>query len=61
MKKGKTLTLLVLAVEIASIVVLHAVKINQTEKAAIKEGSRNSAAEQADSRAQASYSLALFK
>ena len=61
MKKGKTLTLLVLAVEIASIVVLHAVKINQTEKAAIKEVSRNSALEQADSRTQSSYSLALFK
>lgn len=61
MKKGKTLTLLVLAVEIASIVVLHAVKINHTEKAAIKEVSRNSAPEQADSRTQASYSLALFR
>ena len=37
MKKGKTLTVLVLVVEIASIVVLHAVKISQSEKIASKE------------------------
>ncbi len=43
MKKGKTLTVLVLVVEIASITILHAVKFNQTEKAAAKEASRSAA------------------
>ena len=37
MKKGKNPTLIVLAVEIASIIILHAVKINQSEKATGKE------------------------
>jgi Tfp pilus assembly protein PilV len=61
MKKGKTLTVLVLAIEILSIAVLHAVKISKTEKAINKEISRNSAADQPDSRTQSTYSLAVFK
>lgn len=61
MQKGKTLTFLVLAVEIASIVILHAVKINQTEKTAAKQAVRNSAAEVSDTHPKATYSLAAFK
>lgn len=64
MKKGKNLTALVLALEIASIVVLHAIKISQTEKtpAGGKEVSRNSAAtQQAYTRIRSTYSLASFK
>jgi hypothetical protein len=61
MKKGKTLTVIVLALEIATITILHAVKINQSEKAVNKEISRNASAEQADSRTQSTYSLAVFK
>jgi hypothetical protein len=61
MQKGKTLTFLVLAIEIASIVILHAVKINQTEKTAAKESIRNSAAEVSDTRQKPTYSIAAFK
>ena len=58
MKKGKALTVLVLVLEIASITILHAVKINQSEKAAAKEVSR-SASEGA--KPKTVYSLAVFK
>ena len=61
MKKGKTLTALVLVLEIASIAVLHAVKINQTDKNASKEVSRSVNPEPMDSRAKPTYSLAAFK
>jgi hypothetical protein len=61
MKKGKTLTAFVLVLEIATIAVLHAVKINQTEKATNKEISRNLSADQPDSRGRSAYSLAVFK
>ena len=61
MQKGKTLTLLVLAVEIASIVILHAVKINHTEKGAAKEAVRNSSGDLSDTRQKATYSVAAFK
>jgi len=61
MQKGKTLTLLVLAVEIASIVILHAVKINHTEKGAAKEAVRNSGGDLSDTHQKATYSLAAFK
>ena len=61
MQKGKTLTLLVLAVEIASIVILHAVKINQSEKTAAKEAIHNNAADVSDTHQKATYSLAAFK
>jgi hypothetical protein len=61
MQKGKTLTLLVLVIEIASIVILHAVKINQSEKTAAKEAVRNSAVEVSDSHQKGTYSLAAFK
>ena len=59
MKKGKPLTALVLVLEIASITVLHAVKINQ--KSAGKEISKNVNTEQLDSRSKSTYSLAVFK
>ena len=61
MNKGKTLTVLVLVVEIASIVILHAVKLNQTEKSAVKQAVRNSAAEVSDTHQQPTYSVAAFK
>ena len=61
MKKGNTLTLLVLALEITTIVVLHAVRITHSEKAVNKEISRNNSADQPDSRARSTYSLAVFK
>ncbi len=62
MKKGKTLTALVLVLEIASITILHAVKISQSEKTAvIKEISRNTPQEPVDSKARPSYSLAAFR
>ncbi|HEY6900561.1 MAG TPA: hypothetical protein VI233_07960, partial [Puia sp.] len=61
MKKGKTLTALVLVAEIASIAVLHAVKINSTEKTANKEVSRNLTSEPLDARPRSSYSLAAFR
>jgi hypothetical protein len=69
MKKGKkNLTVVVLALEIATIVILHAIKINQSERPAIatgkeassKEVSRN-AAVQAYSRLRTSYTLASLK
>jgi hypothetical protein len=59
--KGKTLTGLVLVAEIASIAILHAVKINHPEKTA-KEFSRSlPAAEALDTRAKPAISLAVLK
>lgn len=60
MQKGKTLTVLVLALEIASIVVLHVVKSSQSDKTAGKEVIRNGQAE-LDNHPKASYSLVSFK
>jgi hypothetical protein len=61
MKKGKTLTALVLVLEIASIAVLHAVKINQSQKTASKEISRNNPQEPVDVKQRPTYSLAVFR
>ena len=61
MKKGKTLTALVLAIEIASIIVLHAVKISQSEKIASKEISRNNSSEPVDAKQRSTYSYASFR
>lgn len=61
MPKGKALTVLVLVVEIASIVVLHAVKITQAEKTASKEVIRNSSAEASDTRQKGTFTLAVYK
>ncbi len=61
MKKGKPLTALVLVLEIASIAVLHAVKLNHSEKTASKEISRNATSESMDSRPRSAYSLAVYK
>jgi len=55
------LTVLVLVVEIASIVILHAVKITQAEKTASKEVIRNSSVEVSDGRQKGAFSLAAFK
>ena len=61
MKKGKTKTMLVLALEIASIIVLHAIKINQSEKSAKEVGRTVSSPARTDSRAKSSYySLATY-
>lgn len=61
MKKGKTLTALVLVLEIASITVLHAVKLNQSEKTATKAATRNANSESQETRPKVNYSLASFK
>ena len=62
MKKGKNPNMLVLALEIAAIIVLHAVKINQTEKMANnKEISRNAASTQGDSKMKSAYTFTAFK
>jgi hypothetical protein len=61
MKKGKTLTALVLVLEIASITVLHAVKIIHTEKATTKEISKNTPPEPSDARQRPTYTLATLR
>ncbi len=62
MKKGKNPNMLVLALEIAAIVILHAIKINQTEKMANnKEISRNAASTQTEAKTLSNYSFASFK
>jgi hypothetical protein len=60
--KGKTLTAFVLVVEIASIAILHAVKINHPERTAAKEISRSlPAGEAMDSRVKPAITLAVLK
>lgn len=59
--KGKTLTGIVLIAEIASIVILHAVKITHSEKTAAKEISRNLSAEAMDTRVKSAITLAVLK
>jgi len=61
MKKGKTLTALVLVLEIASIAILHAVKISHSEKTASKEISKNIPQEPVDAKQRPTYSLAAFR
>jgi len=65
MKKAKTSTLIVLAVEIVAIVVLHAVKISQSEKVTtVREVSKNMTSQsenQPDSKSRSIFSLAVFK
>lgn len=64
MKKGKTSTLVVLAIEILAIAVLHAVKISQTEKLGNnREVSKNvlNAENQSDTKSGSLFSLAVFK
>jgi len=60
MKKGKSLTVLVLVLEIAFIAVLHAVKINQSEKTAAKEINRNSSAESLEIHQKPPFALAKY-
>lgn len=57
MKEGKkTSTAVVLALEILAIVVLHAIKISQSEKITVtKDVSKNTPAVQVDTRVRASY------
>jgi len=59
--KGKTLTGIILILEIATIAVLHTVKINQTEKTAVKETTKAASADIMDSRAKPAISLAVLK
>lgn len=66
MKKGKkTSTLIVLAVEILTIVVLHAIKISQSEKVtSTRESSKNSSVtseNQPDSRSGSTISFAAYR
>jgi len=65
MKKGKRSTLIVLAVEILTIAVLHAVKINQSEKGtSVREVSKNVASQpenQPDSKSDAIFSVASYR
>ncbi|HEV3412457.1 MAG TPA: hypothetical protein VG101_08260, partial [Puia sp.] len=61
MKKGKTLTAIVLVLEIASITILHAVKISQSEKTASKEISKNTPQEPVDAKQRPPYTLAAFR
>ena len=57
MKEGKkTSTAVVLVAEIVAIVVLHAIKINQTEKLSItRDAGKNTPTVQVDTRVRASY------
>ena len=55
------MTVLVLVVEIASIIILHAVKITQAEKTANKETIRSSSVEVSDARQKGTFTLAAFK
>ena len=59
--KGKTLTGFILILEIASIAVLHAVKINHSEKTAVKEITRGASADISDARSKPAISLAVLK
>lgn len=61
MKKGKTLTALVLVLEIATIAVLHAVKISQSEKTAGKEISRSNTPDPSDAKAHSTFTLAAIR
>jgi len=65
MKKGKKSTLIVLAVEILTIVVLHAVKISQSEKiTSTRESTKNvsTTENQPDSKSGSSvFSFAAYK
>ena len=66
MKKGKkTSTLIVLAVEILTIVALHAVKISQSEKVTTtRESSKNTSVtseNQPDSKSGSTFSFAAYK
>ena len=60
MKKGKSLTVVVLVVEIAFIALLHAVKINQSEKAAVKEMNRYSPTETFETHQKPPFALAKY-
>jgi len=65
MKKGKTLTLVVLAVEILTIVVLHAIKISQSEKmTSAREVSKNVSSQsenQQEAKSGSVFSLASYR
>jgi hypothetical protein len=60
MQKGKSLTLVVLVLEIAFIAVLHTVKITHSEKAATKEMSRNNSAETLEIHQKPPFALAKY-
>ncbi|HVV07583.1 MAG TPA: hypothetical protein VHC96_25330 [Puia sp.] len=61
MKKGKkTSTLIVLAVEILTIVVLHAVKISQSEKMTSTRESTKNASSTSDNRSDSKSGSSIF-
>jgi hypothetical protein len=59
--KGKTATAIVLLLEIASIAILHTVKIIHTERNTVKEASRSVPGEAMDSRQKSTFSMTAFK
>ena len=63
MEKRKTSTVIVLALEIAVIVILHAIKINQTDKppTGTSEMTRNRSILQTDATMRSIYSLWALK
>jgi hypothetical protein len=61
MKKGKSSTLILLIVEIATITVLHAVKINHSGKPGSKEMGKNIYSSQPESKMGSTFSIALYK
>jgi hypothetical protein len=62
MKKGRASALVVLVVEIATITVLHAVKINQSGKASNKDMGKTISILQSESRTRtAGITMAVYK
>jgi hypothetical protein len=62
MKRGKASALIVLVVEIATIAVLHAVKINQSEKIENKDMGKTISILQPESRTRnAGFTMAVYK
>jgi hypothetical protein len=61
MKKGKSSALILLIVEIATITVLHAVKINHSGKTANKEVSKEIYSTQREAKVGSAFSVALYK
>jgi hypothetical protein len=61
MKKGKSSALILLIIEIATITVLHAVKINHSGKTASKELSKDIYSAQPETKTGSAFSVALYK
>lgn len=61
MKKGKSSALILLIIEIATITILHAVKINHSGKTANKEVSKGIYSTQPETKIGSAFSIALYK